>query len=135
MGGGYYYVSSNKKPSDSAVTVEPEPTEEPIISLSADDIGLTLTSVSDNRKVIMEVANVGDISSLDYELSYMSKGSIPRGAIGHIEIKSKTKPVRQEIVLGTCSDVCHYDQEVSDIKLVVKVTKLDNKVYSVEKTL
>ena len=86
-----------------------------------------------NKKVIMEITKVEDISSLEYQLSYASKGDIPRGAIGTLEPKGK--PVKQEIVLGTCSDVCHYDQEVSDIKLLVRVTKTDNKIYSVEHSL
>ena len=58
-----------------------------------------------------------------------------RGAIGNIEVKSKDKLIKKEIVLGTCSDVCHYDLEVSDIKLILKVTKTDGKVYQSQKTL
>ena len=50
------------------------------------------------------------------------------------EIKSG-KPFTQEIVLGTCSDVCHYDEEVSNIKLILKVTKIDGTIARVEETL
>jgi len=134
--GGAYFVVSSKKEAPESITPEPQIVpEEKINTLSADDIGLILTTGNNNRKVIMEVANIGDISSLDYELSYMSKGDIPRGAIGHIDIKSKTRPVRQEIVLGTCSDVCHYDEDVSDIKLILKVAKIDGTISQVEKSL
>ena len=134
--GGAYFVFSSKREAPESITPEPQIVpEEKINTLSADDIGLILTTGNNNRKVIMEVANIGDISSLDYELSYMSKGDIPRGAIGHIDIKSKTRPVRQEIVLGTCSDVCHYDEDVSDIKLILKVAKIDGTISQVEKSL
>lgn len=133
IGAGVLVLSSNKKPPE-PVALEPEaPVEEAVNTLSPEGIGLVLTSTLNNKKVIMEIINVADISSLDYELSYKAKGNIPRGAIGHVDVKGK--PVKQEIVLGTCSDVCHYDQEVSDIKLILKVVKTDNKVYSVEKSL
>lgn len=133
-GGGYYLMSSKKTPTNSVTEVLPQPTEEPILTLSAEDIGLSLTAGFDKKRAIVEVTNTDDITSLDYELSYISKGNIPRGVIGHIDVKLKGKKVLQEIILGTCSDVCHYDQEVSDIKLILKVNKTDNKVYSVEKS-
>ncbi|PIZ98072.1 MAG: hypothetical protein COX78_03885, partial [Candidatus Levybacteria bacterium CG_4_10_14_0_2_um_filter_35_8] len=58
-----------------------------------------------------------------------------RGAIGHVDIKEPGQSVNQEIVLGTCSDVCHYDQDVKSVKLVVKVTKTDGKVFQAEEKL
>ncbi len=36
------------------------------------------------------------------------------------------------MIFGTCSDVCHYDKDVTDVKLIVKVTKMDGKVYQAE---
>ena len=133
--GGGYYVLSAKKTSPEPVTVEPQKTEEIISTISPEDLGLTLTAGVDKKRVIMEIINLNDLSSLDYELSYTSKGNIPRGVIGNIEVKQKDKMIKKEIVLGTCSDVCHYDLEVSNIKLILKVTKTDGKVYQLQKTL
>ena len=90
---------------------------------------------SDNRKVILEVTNTEGLAGLDYELSYIAKGELPRGVIGHIDVKQAGKAVRQEITLGTCSDVCHYDEDVSNIKLILKVTKTDGTVSQAEKVL
>ena len=135
LGGGYFVLSSKKEAPKPEASREQQSAEEAVNTLKPEDIGLSLTITPDNKKVIMEITKTDDISSSDYELSYTAKGNIPRGVIGHIDNKTKGKAIRQEIVLGTCSDVCHYDQEVSNIKLVVKVTKLDDKVYSVEKTL
>lgn len=135
VGGGFFALSSKKEAAKPIVSEQQQPVEEKVNTLTPHDIGLTLTATPDNKKVSMQIAKVEDISSLDYELSYTAKGNIPRGVIGHIDNKTKGKPIKQEIVLGTCSDVCHYDQEVSGIKVIVKVTKLDNKVYSVEKSL
>ncbi len=137
-GVGYYTLSVNKssKPPQAPQLQElQKEKEETISTLSPEDIGLTLTAGVDKKRVIMEIANTATISSLDYELSYTSRGDIPRGVIGNIEVTSKDKLIKKELVLGTCSDVCHYDEEVSDIKLILKVTKTDSKVYSVEKTL
>lgn len=117
------------------VQIEQAPVEEVVSKMNPEEIGLSLTASVDNRKVILQVTKTENISGLDYELSYTSKGDIPRGVIGHIDIKIAGKPVKQEITLGTCSDVCHYDQDVSNIQLVLKVAKTDNTTSQVEKTL
>ncbi len=132
VGAGVMLLSSNKK---APVQIEQIPQEEKITTMKPEDVGLTLTASSGNKKVILEVANTKDISGLDYELSYTSKGNIPRGVIGHIDIKVAGKPATQEITLGTCSDVCHYDQDVSNIKLILKVVKTDGTTSKVEKSL
>lgn len=133
-GGGYLLFSPKKEP-PKPETTKLEVIEDVIETLSAEELGLTLTAGRGNKSVIIEIANLDSLSSLDYELSYTSKGDIPRGVIGNIEVTSKDKLIKKELVLGTCSDVCHYDEDVSNIKLIVKVTKTDNKVYQVEKIL
>lgn len=137
VGAGYFISSANKssKPPQTPQLQEEKKEEETISTLSPEDIGLTLTAGVDKKRVIIEITNTATISSLDYELSYTSKGDIPRGVIGNIEVTSKDKLIKKDLVLGTCSDVCHYDEDVSNIKLIVKVTKTDNKVYQVEKIL
>jgi len=135
LGVGFFVLSSNKDTPEQVVVEVETPIEETVNVLFPQDIGLVLTKNVNNTKVIMEIGNTDDILSLDYELSYTAKGDIPRGVIGHIENKVKGKPIKQEIVLGTCSDVCHYDEDVTNIMLLLKVAKTDNAVYSVEKTL
>ena len=130
--GGFLVLSGNKK---AEPDVAQAPLEEQITVIKPEDIGLVLTASSDNRKVIFEVKNTEGLASLDYELSYISKGDIPRGAIGHIDIKEEGKSVRQEIPLGTCSDVCHFDEDVSDINLILKVSKTDGTTSQVEQSL
>lgn len=132
VGGSFLVMSGNKK---TEPPQEQAPVEEQITVIKPEDIGLVLSATSDNRKVILEVASTKDITGLDYELSYTSKGDIPRGVIGHIDIKQAGKSVKQEITLGTCSDVCHYDEDVSDIKLILKVAKTDGTTSQVEKSL
>ena len=133
IGAGALILSSNKKVAP--VQIDQTPQEEKITVIKPEDIGLTLTAEADNRKVILEVNNTQGLVGFDYELSYTSKGDIPRGVIGHIDVKQPGQLVKQEIILGTCSDVCHYDEDVSDIKVVLKVAKTDGSTASVEKSL
>lgn len=125
--GGLVLFTNKSTPEETTPTV----VEESIPSISAEDIGLSLTPGKDKQRVIMTVAKTDGIESLDYELSYTAQGDLPRGAIGRIDVKGK-KSITQEIYLGTCSDVCHPDSEVTNIKIIVKVTKTDGKVYQAE---
>lgn len=133
VGGGYFLFSP--KESAKPLAIEPAVVEETVETISPEELGLTLTAGARNRTVILEITNLDGISALDYELSYTAKGDLPRGVVGNIEITSTEKTIRKEITLGTCSDVCHYDEDVSDIKLILKVTKADGKVYHSEETL
>ncbi|MEK7559125.1 MAG: hypothetical protein AAB521_02360 [Patescibacteria group bacterium] len=129
IAGGFFVLSANKnnKPASSGIE------EEQVLALSPEEIGLSLTLGEDGQRVIMEISKVEDIKSLEYQLSYNSKDDIPRGVIGTVDIKGSS--IKKEIVLGTCSDVCHYDEEISNIKIIIKVIKTDGKAYQVEKTL
>lgn len=133
VGVGAFVLFFNKKAVPAPIVQTPA--EDVIAVVRPEEIGLSLTASADSKKIIFEIANTKDISNIDYELSYMSKGDIPRGAIGNISIKQAGQSVKQEIPLGTCSDVCHYDQEVSDIRLILKVVKTDGSTSQTEKTL
>lgn len=126
--GGYFLFFAGK--SSNQNTTSPI-VEQTIPTISADSIGLTLKPGSDKQRVVMSVTKVDGINSLDYELSYTAKGNIPRGILGHVDIKDN-QPATASIYLGTCSDVCHPDSDVSNIKIVVKVNKSDGKVYQAQ---
>jgi len=135
LSGGYYFFSSNKssKPSE----VIPEPTKEIIPTIAPKDLGLTLMARSDKRAIKFEITNIKNITSLDYEISYVTKGNIPRGAIGHIEVKPTDKKIETNYIeLGTCSSgKCKYDEGVSKVSLIIKIIKADGKVYQAEQSL
>lgn len=109
------------------------PSEAPVPTISASDLGLTLEAGPAGKSVILTVGKTNGISAIEYELSYISKGDIPRGAIGQMDLKKK--PAVKEVTLGTCSDVCHYDTEVKDIKILLKITKTDGSVFQSEASL
>lgn len=127
LAGSYFLFFANKSSN------QPNPTvvEQNIPTISAESIGLSLKPGSDGKRVIMTVTKTDDIDSLDYELSYTSKGDIPRGVLGHVDVK-KGQTATADIYLGTCSSVCHPDSEVKNIKIVVKVNKSGGRVFQAE---
>src|SRR3989344_3318631 len=111
---GFVFIK-NAKQFTQEVNTNILPTEIPIPTISPDELGLTIEAGIGGKTVLVTVENTNGISAIEYELSYLSEGNVPRGAIGQIDLK-KT-PATKDITLGTCSDVCHYDKNVSDIKV------------------
>lgn len=137
LGGGFLFLKSSSNPSGQTSNT-PAPTQEVIQTIKPEDLGITLTAGPGNKTAVLSVANTQDLVALDYELSYtatVNGAQVARGAIGHIDIKQKGTAVKQSITLGTCSDVCHYDVGVSDIKLTLKINKTDGKTYQANLSL
>lgn len=137
LGGGSYYILIGSKSSSTNQTTQAIPTSEVIPTLNPEDLGLKLTARSDGKAVKFEITNIKDIESVEYELTYLAKGNIPRGTIGTVEIKpTDTKIETKYLDLGSCSSgKCKYDEGVTSVKLVLKITKKDGNVYSAEKSL
>lgn len=116
----------------------PTPTETPVLTLSSDAIGLSLSEDAAGQNGIIEVDKTQGITAISFELDYTGTPStgtqaVPRGAVGDLSL-GKT-PIIKKIPFGTCSDVCHYDTDISDVKVILKVTKDDGKVYEVTQSL
>lgn len=111
--------------------------EEEVEEVSSESLGLTLSARGDKKAVKFEMTNIRDIASIDYELSYLAKGDIPRGVIGHIDVNPAEKKIASDFLdLGSCSrSVCKYDEGVTSVKLVVKITKTDGKMLQAKKEL
>lgn len=107
-------------------------------TIAPSDIGMSLAVTRGGKSVTMTVTNLSGITAFDYEVTYTASNngnSIPRGVIGHIDVKPGQSTVSQEVVLGTCSDVCHYDTVASSVKFAVKVTKSDGKIYEADQSI
>lgn len=135
---GGYFVFSKKSPSlpvEQKAVVEEE--QVVISTIAPDELGLTFTARSDGKAVKFAISNPAGIQSVDYEISYLAKGDIPRGAIGHVEVKASDSKISTNYIdLGTCSSgKCKYDEGVTEVKLVLKIEKDDGKTYSTETTL
>jgi len=128
-------VMMGKSNQGSSQATNAQPTQVPILTLQPANIGLTFVPDQNLQRGTMIIAKTADISSVDYQLTYtaiVSGQSVARGTIGHADIKNPGQTITQAMVFGTCSDVCHYDTEITDVKLIVKVTKTDGKIYQVE---
>jgi len=112
-----------------------EPTPIPVLSLQPSDIGLAFVPEASLQKGTMTITKTSDIASVDYQLTYtaiVTGQPVARGTIGHVDVKNPGQTITQSMVFGTCSDVCHYDTGITDVKLILKVTKTNASIYQVE---
>jgi hypothetical protein len=131
-------LSSSRKTPVSGLPVEKIPPKKSISIITPEDIGLSLSKSTDDKKIVFEVTKIKDIASLDYNLTYASKDRISRAVVVRLNDVNKTGvPVRQEILLGKCdsANACTYYQEVQDIKLVLNIVKVNGAKVQVKKTL
>lgn len=129
----------NKK-SSAPIVSSPQEEEEQIFTLKPEDIGLIFSLRPDKKAVKFGIEKARDISRVEYQIAYTKQVTgeeVPEGLIGEIinsdESTSLSTSYRE---LGTCSSkVCRFDVVVSDVRLILKVTKTDSKVYQVEDSL
>jgi hypothetical protein len=130
-----FLVSSKGSNSTTDQTANVGPAQIPILILQPADIGLSFVPDSNMQKGTMTITKTSDITSVDYQLTYtaiVTGEPVARGTIGHVDVKTKGQEISQQMVFGTCSDVCHYDNGIADVKLIVKVTKTGGKIYQAE---
>ena len=141
---GGYFVFSPKKASAPQDTGPKVTEEKSILTLSPEEIGLELSTINNNQKVVFKIDKPEDIKTIEYELTWGAKvedkssGSIldvVHGDQSNGPIEINGKPYKAEIVMGSCSDVCHYDKGINDIKIILKVAKTDGKLYQSKKSL
>ncbi|MBI2033140.1 MAG: hypothetical protein HYT10_01600 [Candidatus Levybacteria bacterium] len=138
----YYFFGGNPPEKDQAQKAEQE---QIVQTLTTEDLGLKFTSRNDTKAVKFEITNIKDISNVEYTIEYTreettgeDKGQqVPEALYGNIAVKpGDTKIATDFRDLGTCSSgVCRYHKVVSPLKLVLKITKKDGKVYQAEETL
>lgn len=135
--GAYFLLFANKTQEQSPEELTQEETLEEI---SKEELGLEFELCSDKRSAKFTISNASDIDSVEYELRYdkeINDQHVTEGLTGD-EINENGKDTLGTSckVFGTCSSgVCRYDNVVSDIKLYLKITKTDGKVYQAEDSL
>lgn len=136
LGSGYYFFfpKATKPQEPTSPVIE----EEIIPTITADALGLEFVLRKDKKAAKFTIMNAKDIESVEYQISYLKEingEEIPEGLIG------EAAPEDGEVSIdyrefGTCSSgVCRYDKVVSPVKLTLKITKTDGKVYSAEETI
>ncbi len=75
----------------------------------------------DRKALIVNLSNLGAVSSLSYELTYMA-GDVSQGVAGTITPKGELSAQR-ELLFGTCSkNVCRYHTNITGMRFVVTST-------------
>lgn len=138
IGGGAYYLLKGNSTSTSVI---PGQNGQNVKKLSGSDIGLSVTVRPDNKGVVLKIAKLEGIESIEYSLSYDANVTeegqtavVPRGVEGSsITVKSSDSEISRNLDLGTCSrNVCKYDDVVSEITVTVRVNYKDGTVGGVE---
>ncbi len=140
LGGGAFFAMSKNAGSTSSIT--PQPT--PIPSLSADELGITLTPSTSGpiagHGLVMKMTKLEGVTGVECELMYnytYQSNQLQQDALCRkIEIKPGDKLIQQEMPFGTeSSGHYHFDIGVTNVKMIFKVTKSDGKIYSAQATL
>lgn len=130
---GLFVFNLNSSP----VAEEESEVSENVIKMSAEDVGLTLSSQKNNQQLVMELTKLDDIESFEYEVSYeaieegetVMQGTFGSGPNPDEEGESTIKRV---IDLGTCSAVCRYHKGVKEIEFTLRVNLKNGEVGLIE---
>lgn len=117
LGGGFFALkgTSSKKP-----VVTPSPT--PFLPPADPNIKVSLEAVASGKEVILTITDFPeDVTSVEYELTYVTGNGLPRGVLGTIRVEGSTAKLERQITLGTCSSgKCVYDENVKKITVTLK---------------
>lgn len=123
IGGILFFINnSNSAPEEQ----EENEFEENLVEMSAEDVGLSLSSQQNNQQLVMELTKLDEVETFEYEVSYealeegetVRQGTFGSGPNPDEEGKSEIKRV---IDLGTCSAVCRYHKGIEEIEFTLRV--------------
>ncbi len=148
VAGGYYFfgIQKSSKKANTDTTISQDAI---IPTLSVEEIGLTLEASPNGKQVKFIIAKADGIKLIEYELTYdadippdqqlegAEEGQkVTRAATGEADLEGDSSYESKYLDLGTCSSgTCRYDTGVASVKLILKITKTDGKVYSAEASL
>lgn len=117
------FVVLNLRPSAPPPDTQLTPTPTVSLPTVSPDVKVGLIPKNSNREVTLKISGIpSDITSVEYEFTYMTGAGLPKGVLGKITLKEgEREVVRDDIVLGTCSSGhCVYDTGVTSIDLTLK---------------
>ena len=144
--GGLLFANSKKSAAPQTDTTQGTP----IQKLKPEDIGLKIILRDDNKAVKFTIDKTNDIKHIAWEFSYdadvpkttdsedVAPGSkVTQGWDGEQDITDQGTPFTSQFrELGTCSSGhCRYDTGIQEVKMTLKVTKNDGKVYQVDDSI
>ena len=142
-GGGFYFMSSkNKAP---AQEEQADQTDQ-VLTLSPEEIGLTVDPKSDKKAVKIKIDKASDIKSIEYQVTYEADSTaqekaeggdprVQRGITGQADIKGGSYE-SDWLDLGSCSrNVCRYDTGVEKVDVTLKIVKKNGKTFEAQTSL
>ena len=146
-GGGFYFLSQNSSDSSSEEDQQGF-IDEVIPTLAPDALGLEMVPRSDNRAVKLVLNEASDVESIEFDLVYDAdqstslgegdggSGKVSRNVTDEVTVDGESPFETKYYDLGSCSSgKCRYDTGVTEVKLEMKVTKEDGKVFQVSDSL
>lgn len=145
IGGGAFMFLKNRNATNENSEIEGiEEVELP--KIDAKELGLEIKVSADKRFVQFSMKNAKDITRLDWEFSYeadvpktpdmeVEEGArVTQNLGGSAELEGEESFTSERRELGTCSTggKCRFDTGITEIELMVKVTKKDGKEYQSE---
>lgn len=142
--GGFFFLSkkSTQKTADTTTT------QEQVLAMKPEDIGLEIQARTDKKAVRFVANKLDGVKNLSWEFFYdadipvaeraegADEGKVTQSFVGETELNGDSSYTSEYRELGTCSSGrCRYDTGVESVKLLLKVTKEDGKVYQVEDEL
>src|SRR6266446_2073174 len=104
------------------IKVAVTPTPEMLLKLDGDAVGLTTNYIihtkgsSSGPALRIQLNKLDGVTDVDcsmfYSHSTADSGRITEGAICGSDLKPSGGSISQEVVFGTCSDVCHFHTDV-----------------------
>ena len=115
--GGIFFLKSrsNRNQEDQDQVKNEKTVEVPLV----DRPYATLTPRTDGKEFTLNISNIKETDTIEYELVYLSQG-LSRGVVGSIEVEGKSS-IERDLLLGTCSkNVCKYDEGVEEGTLTLR---------------
>ncbi len=112
-----FRVKTQKKPKNLVQNIQ----EESVIPTIDSSVFVSLEKLKAKGEVVLKIKNIPKgTSSVEYEISYQTKGQGFQGVIGTIKVDNQTE-YEKEITLGTCSSGhCVYHQVIGSLKLTLR---------------
>lgn len=119
LGIGGFWVLKSKKTSIPPISVL-SPEEKTVEVPLEERPYVVLIPRADGREFTMEISNIKDAKTIEYELVYLSQG-LSRGVVGAVDLAGETK-ISRKLLLGTCSrNVCKYDEGIEEGTLTLRL--------------
>jgi hypothetical protein len=130
--GLYLFNSSSQAPEE-----EVNEFEENFVEMSAEEVGLALSSQKNNQQLVMELTKLDEVESFEYEVSYeaIEEGEVVRQGTfgsGPNPDEENQSTIERVIDLGTCSAVCRYHTGVEEIEFTLRVNLTSGEIGLIE---